>query len=239
MKRIYLFIILFFSLFHSGLCQEQAISGTRILFRGIVMDASTLLPLPNSQILINSAFSTVSNPDGSFAFFVNRNDSVLFRHLGHKPSLMFVSDTLSGREFVAGIFMNNDTVSIGEVIIIPKFINLRSEILNSPSKEPSTMDNARYNVANAGYQGRTTQGKLGDPSANYDLLRQQQKTDAYEKGGLSSDKIAGISPFLLVPAAYLLIHGVPEKPASMEKKLTDQELDQIQKKYLEMQKQQK
>lgn len=203
------------------------------------MDANSLLPLSNSQILMNSVFSSVSNTDGTFSFFVNRNDSILFRHLGYKPTLLFISDTLKGREFVAGIFMNSDTISIGEVIIVPKYTNLKSEIMNAPSREPSTMDNARYNVANAAYQGRTTQGKLGDPATNYDLLRQKQKVDAYEKGGIPSDKIAGISPFLLVPAAYLLIHGLPEKPGPQEQKLTQQELGEIQKKYQELLQQRK
>jgi hypothetical protein len=197
------------------------------------MDASTLSPLTNSQVMINRVFNSVSNSDGTFSFFVNRNDSILFRHLGYKPSLLFVSDTLKGREFVAGIFMNSDTVSIGEVVIVPRFTNLKSEILNAPSKVPSIMDNARYNVAISAYQGRTTQGKLGDPAANYDVLRQRQKVDAYEKGGIPSDMIAGINPLLLLPAAYLLIHGMPEKPPPLEQKLTKQELDQIQKKYME------
>lgn len=95
------------------------------------------------------------------------------------------------------------------------------------------MNNARYNVAISGYQGRTTTGKLGDPSSNYGLLRQQQKINAYERGGIPSDMISGINPFLLVPAAYLLIHGLPEKTAPMEKKLTNQEIEQINEKYLE------
>jgi hypothetical protein len=239
MKRILLYIILLFSVFNSCFCQEKENSGTRILFRGIVMDAKTLQALPNSLILMNNKFSAVSNNEGTFSFFVNRNDSVLFKHLGYKPTLLFVSDTLTGREFVAGIFMKGDTVSIGEVVIVPKYSNLKSEILNAPNREPATMDNARYNVANAAYQGRTTQGKLGDPATNYGMLRQKQKIDAYEKGGISSDKIAGISPFLLVPAAYLLIHGLPEKTSPSEQQLTQQELDQIQKKYFETIKQQK
>lgn len=239
MKHIFLFITLSFFIIQSCYCQEQENTGTRILFRGVVMDASTLSPLTNSQVMINSVFNSVSNSDGTFSFFVNRNDSILFRHLGYKPSLLFVSDTLKGKEFVAGIFMNSDTVSIGEVIIVPRFTNLKSEILYAPSKVPSIMDNARYNVAISAYQGRTTQGKLGDPAANYDLLRQRQKVDAYEKGGIPSDMIAGINPLLLLPAAYLLIHGMPEKPPPLEQKLTKQELDQIQKKYFETLKQQK
>jgi hypothetical protein len=203
------------------------------------MDAKTFSPIANSQILINSAFTSVSNSDGNFAFFVNINDSILFKHLGYKPTLLFVSDTLAGKDFIAGVYMNTDTLSIGEVVIVPRYSNLKSEILNTPSKVPSTMDNARYNVAISAYQGRTTEGKLGDPSANYDLIRQRQKVNAYEKGGIPSDKIVGISPFLLLPAAYLLIHGVPEKTAPLEQKLTDQELKQIQKKYLEILNQQK
>ena len=75
--------------------------------------------------------------------------------------------------------------------------------------------------------------EVADPANNYELLRQKQKFDAYEKGGIPSDKMIGLSPFLLVPAAYLLIHGLPEKPTPYKPQLTDQEVDEIHKKYLE------
>jgi hypothetical protein len=218
------------------MCQEK-VAGNRILFHGIVMDANTFAPVSNSQILINRAFTSVSSSDGTFAFFVNRLDTVLFRHIGFKSTSFFVSDTLVGKEFMAGIFMNNDTLSIGEVVIVPRFVNLKSAIMNAPSKIPSTMDNARYNVAISGYSGRTTQGKLGDPATNYDLLRHRQKINAFEKGGIPSDRIAGLNPLLLLPAAYLLIHGAPAKPEPFEHRLTDQELEQIRKKYHEIQQQ--
>jgi hypothetical protein len=197
------------------------------------MDANSMVPVSNTQILINNAFSYMSNSDGTFAFYVLRKDTVLFRHLGYKEAKWQVSDSLKGNEFNAGIYMHTDTVSIGEVIIVPHFTNLRSEILNTPSKVPPEMDNARYNVAISGYQGRTTTGKLEDPASNYGLLRQKQNTDAYEKGGIPSDMISGINPFLLIPAAYLLFHGSPERPSPMEKKLTNQEIEQINEKYLE------
>ena len=237
--RFYFIIIISLFISQSCFCQEMDNAGVRILFHGIVIDANTLSPISNSQILINHQFTSVSSIDGTFAFFVNRNDTVLFKHLAYKNTMLFVSDTLVGKEFVAGIYMKSDTLSIGEVVIVPRFTNLKSEIMNAPSRVPSTMNNARYNIALSGYQGRTTQGKLGDPATNYGLLRQRQKINAYEKGGIPSDKIVGLSPFLLLPAAYLLIHGVPEKPAPFEHNLTDQELDQIQKKYLEIQQQKK
>lgn len=234
--RFHFIIIIFLFINHSCFCQVINNSGVRILFHGIVLDANTLSPISNSQILINHEFNSVSSTDGTFAFFVNRNDTVIFKHLAYKATMLFVSDTLVGKEFVAGIYMKSDTLLIGEVVIVPRFINLRSEIINAPTRIPSTMKNARYNVALSGYQGRTTQGKLGDPNTNYGLLRQRQKLDAYEKGGIPSDKMVGLSPLLLIPAAFLLIHGLPEKPAPFEHNLTDQELDKIHKKYMEIHK---
>jgi len=233
MRRSFLFIALVLLISQFCFCQEKDNAEVRILFHGIVLDANNLAPVSNSQILINRNFTTASSSDGTFAFFVNKFDTVFFKHIGYKSTMMLISDTLVGKEFVAGIYMKSDTVSIGEVVIVPRFLNLKSEILNSPSKVPATMDNARYNVAISAYQGRTSQGKLGDPVTNYGLIRQQLKVNAYEKGGIPADQIAGISPLLIVPAAYLLIHGVPEKPAPFEHSLTNKEVEQIKNIYLE------
>jgi hypothetical protein len=233
MKRIFLMILSVFMILHSGFSQEKVNIDVRILFHGLVMDVSDLSPISNSQIFINRAFSSVSENDGTFAFYVNRNDTVVFKSLGYKSTILFVSDTLTGREFIAGIYMNSDTLSIGDVVIVPRLINLKSEILNARSKTPSTFDNARYNVAVSAYQGRNSQSKLGDPATNYAHLSQKQKVDAYERGGIPSDKMVGLSPLLLIPAAYLLIHGLPEKPAPLKPQLSEQEVNQIQKKYLE------
>ena len=238
-KRFFFLILSIGILIQSGLSQGKENAGIRILFHGLVMDASTFSPITNSQIMINRAFSSVSGSDGTFSFFVNRNDTVIFNSLGYKPIVFYVSDTLTGREFIAGIYMHTDTITIGEIIIVPRFTNLKSEILNSGSKTSVTMENARYNVAVSAYQGRNSQNILGDPATNYELLRQRQKADAYERGGIPSDKMVGISPLLLVPAAYLLIHGLPEKPSPLKPQLTDRDLDQIHRKYLETLRQRK
>lgn len=232
MKRFFLFVSLLLVI-RSVFCQKKEDTGAQILFHGIVMDASTLAPLPNTQIYINNSFNSVSYTDGNFSFYIYKNDTVYFKHLGYKSTFWFINDTLKGNDFVAGIYLPTDTLAIGEVIIIPRISNLKSDIMNAPSKVPATMENAKYNIANAGYQGRTTQGKLGDAASNYSLIRQQQKTNAYEKGGIPSDMIAGFSPLMIIPAAYFLLHGLPERPAPFDKKLTKQELDQIYQKYLE------
>jgi hypothetical protein len=233
LKRFPAILCAFLVLTCSGFSQETGSQGGRILFRGLVKDASTLLPINNSQIIINGAASYLSSEKGAFAIYVSHNDTVMFKSLGYKPITLNVSDTLKGREFVTGVYMNSDTLSIGEVIIISKFTNIKSEILNAKNKTPSIFDNAKYNVAISAYQGKNSQGSLGTPSDNYSLLTQRQKINAYEKGGIPSDRMIGLNPLLIAPAVYLLIKGVPEKPAPFVPDLTDQEVNQLQKRYLE------
>jgi hypothetical protein len=96
------------------------------------------------------------------------------------------------------------------------------------------MDNARTNLTIASYQGRVNEGKMADAYSNYEALRQQQKISAFEKGGIPSSRIAGINPFMLLPAAYLLLHGVPEKPAPPNTGVTSKELNDLNTKYNEL-----
>jgi hypothetical protein len=232
MKRFTVVLILAFFIQVAN-CQDKDTSRISILFQGLVFDAATLKPVPNTQILVNRAFASVSDDKGVFALYVKLKDTVVFRNLGYKQTSVIIGDSLAQRQYVAGIYLRTDTLEIGEVIIVPRMGNLKSEILNTKSKMPAEMENARYNVAVSAYQGRTSAGKLGDPASNYDLLRQRQKVDAYEKGQIPSDRIAGLSPFLLLPAAYLLIHGMPQKTPAMKPDISDYELDQIMKKYEE------
>jgi hypothetical protein len=239
MKRLLLIVSLLSIFFFTGLSQVKENSDDRILFRGLIFDATTFSPVSNSQIMINNAFSATSGNDGSFSFFVNRNDTVIFRSLGYKESVMPVSDTLGGNEYLTGIYLRSDTLSIGEVVIIPGYKNLKSEILNAKSSAPPGMDNARYNVAVSAYQGKNSMNKLGDPQDNYAVISQQHKVDAYEKGGIPSEFIAGINALIFIPVAYTLLHGLPDNPRPMQPQLTEQEADRIHKKYLENQRQKK
>lgn len=233
MKRLCLILSSLVLLIQISYSQVGLDSGKGILFHGLVIDAGTLSPIPNSQIYINKSMTAVSGPDGSFNFYVNRTDTVIFNSLGYKPTIFQISDTLQGAEFNAGIYMKTDTVDIGGVIIVPKQLNLRSEIMNAPPRTPTIMDNARSNVAISAYQGRTTQSQLGDPLDNYAVISQKQKTMAYEKGGIPSEQTVALNPFIIIPAAYLLIKGFPEKPSPMKSTLTPAEVDQIHRKYLE------
>ncbi|MCU0455925.1 MAG: carboxypeptidase-like regulatory domain-containing protein [Bacteroidales bacterium] len=206
-------------------------SGSLILFHGVVVDAGSYAPLTNTQIFLNKAFIAVSDGKGKFAFYANRGDTIVFRSLGYKQAIMNISDTLRGKEFLAGIFMNADTVEIAEVVILPRMATLRSDLMRPPALATREMENAKYNMAISAYQGRVNQGRLGDPSMNYEMIRQKQREDAYSRGQIPPDKIVGLSPLLLIPAAYLLINGLPEKPSAVKPTVTDQEVENIIEKY--------
>jgi len=233
MKKFLILLPVYIFLSLTGFSQVIKTGEGMILFHGLILDARTEAPLPNSQIFINRIFTSISDTEGKFAFFVNRTDTVVFSNLGYKQAIMHISDTLRGKEFLAGVFMHADTVTIGEVIIVPRMASLKSDLLRPSPEATRQIENAKYNLAVSSYQGRVNTGKLGDPAMNYESLRQQQKNNAYSKGQIPSDKIVGLSPLLLIPAAYLLIHGLPEKPSAVRPVVTDKETEMIISRYME------
>ena len=227
MRRACLVLVIVLHGLSSSYSQQSQQADNRILFRGVVIAASSQERLPGSQIYINRRAAGISRNDGTFSFFAFKNDTIVFTMLGFSPARLVVSDTLTGKEFLTGIYLQSDTLEIGEVIILPRITNLKAEIMNSMMETNVQMANARSNISIASYQGRTAQGAMGDPSINYEVLRQKQKTEAYEKGGIPSDKIIGLSPLMLIPAAYLLLNGLPELPEAPEPRISQKELDEL------------
>lgn len=232
MPRIAIFLLINLFIAEKIICQDN-FTGKSVVLSGVVFDAKTLKPLPDTRIVRNTNILLISGADGSFSLNVNKNDTVTFRNLGYKPARLIVSDTLPGRELIAGVYLHTDTLKAGEVIISPRLLNLKTEIFSPKAESDPEIENARFNIAVSAYQGRQSQSMLGDPSANYELLRQKQRIDAYEKGGIPSDRILGLSPLMLIPAAYLLLNGFPQPAPAMKSGLTQQEINQIHKKYLQ------
>jgi hypothetical protein len=232
-KRIFPIILILISSINTGFGQKLASVSGPILFRGVVVDASTQARLGSSQILINRSRSAISAEDGTFSFYAFKNDTIKFSMLGYRTTSLIVSDTLSVKEFLTGVYLETDTLLLGDVIIVPKLTNLKAEMMNSRIKSDPRLDNAISNITYASYVGRTTQAKLGDPAANYEYLRKKMNYDAFEKGTIPSDKILGLSPFLIIPAAYLLIQGLPETPPPPKAQISSKDLDELQKRYIE------
>jgi hypothetical protein len=227
-KRISILILFLNPLLYVPLSAQQTIqSNNRILFRGVVIAASSEERLAGSQIFINRSYITSSREDGTFSFFAFRLDTVIFTMLGYTPESLVVSDTLKAREFLTGVYLKSDTLEIGEVIILPRLPNLKADIMNIKKESDPQLENAKTNISNAAYLGRTTPSSLGDPAFNYNYLRQKQNRDAYEKGGIASEKSLALNPFVLIPAAYMLLKGLPDAPAPPEPRISQKDLDDL------------
>jgi hypothetical protein len=213
--------------------QDQNDRGASLLFHGIVLDSRDESALPSAQIFVNRSFSSVSDEAGKFSFFAHRKDTVVFRLLGFKTAAIVVSDTLRGKDYVAGIYMSTDTVAIEEVVILPRLTTLKSDILNKKYETGRLNQNASNNIALSGYVARMNQNKLGDPATNYQVIRERQKESIFTRGQIPDDRIVGLSPLILVPAVYMLIKGLPEALPAYRQGLTEQEVEEIHKRYLE------
>ena len=234
MLRKRAFSLLFFILYVLPAFSQQIVTDGRILFRGVVMSSTAQERLAGAQIYINRNTYASSLSDGTFSFFANKNDTIVFTMLGYKSASLIVSDTLRSKEFLTGVYLQTDTIAIGEVIIVPKFNNLRADIKNPRMEQDVQLENAKSNISIAAYVGRTAPLKMGDPAINYEILRSKQMRAAYEKGGIPSDQMVGISPFLLIPAAYLLLHGLPETPKPPDPVISRKDLDELNRLYFEM-----
>ena len=222
-----------------GFCQQVQRTDDRLLFRGVVIGSSNQNRLAYSSVFVNKTLSAFTSGDGTFSFYAHLKDTIMVTNLGYRSFSFVVPDTLRGREFLTGIYLESDTLDIGEVVILPRPADLRAEMRNPKIESNTQFENAKTNISISSFQGRTGQSRLGDPYTNYALIRERQKIQAYEKGGIPSDRIAGISPLLLIPAAYLLLHGLPEGPAPPSSWISNKELEDLNRIYLDSLRRQK
>jgi hypothetical protein len=216
-------LFFFFFVIQSISGQEPAVS----LFHGIVLDSETGQPLYGAHFIIGRRATGSADSKGLVSFYAHDHDTVRFTCIGYKDALMILSDTLFAREYAAGIFMTADTLKVPDVVILPRVRNIRAEILSKPTLPDQETANAINNLKISAYQGRTGVTKLGDPAANYELLRQQQQIDAIKKGGIPSSAMVSVSPFTLIPLIFVLAKGLPEEPPAPQPYISQKDLEQI------------
>ncbi len=207
-------------------CQEKPVEEL-ILLQGLVMDAESLEPLPNAHYVLNRIFGNVTDAKGEFSVYLAKKDTLRISYVGYQDLIFTPADTLKGDTFTAGFFLHSDTLALGEVIIVPRIPNLSTGILlQSPVVSQEEM-NARNNLAASVYQGLNSQQQLGDPSANYELLKRKHMQDAIEKGAIPSDRMVGLN-FLAVPAAILYYaKGPPERSKPPQPMISQKEIERM------------
>jgi hypothetical protein len=207
-------------------CQEKK-EEKLILLQGVVMDAESLEPLPNAHYILNRMYGNVTDEKGEFSVYLGKKDTLRISYVGYQDLIFSAADTLKGDTFTAGFFLHSDTMALGEVIIVPRIPNLSTGILlESPAVSQEEM-NARNNLAASVYQGLNSQQQLGDPSANYELLKRKHMQDAIEKGAIPSDRMIGLN-FLALPAAILYYSkGPPERSRAPRPMISQKEIERM------------
>lgn len=183
-----------------------------ILFHGVILDAETRAPLTGAHFIIGTRAAGASDLKGMFSLYAHTNDTITFTCVGYHPYRLVVSDTLHAREYVTGIWLTTDTIMIPSVVVIPRLGNMRAAIMAEPPAADQQMINASNNLKISTYQGLTGSNELGDPIVNYELIRQKQRYEAYEKGQIPSSQMVALSPLTLIPLIYILAKGLPENP---------------------------
>ncbi|HYW96035.1 MAG TPA: hypothetical protein VE870_10640 [Bacteroidales bacterium] len=113
------FLILTFSIFIFTGTVAQAQADTLIQFSGVIRNLK-YEPVPNAHVIdISRRTGTTSNSEGVFSFIVTPSDSILFRSVGYKNTLVIIPDTIETAHYPRDVYMLNDTIHLAEVKIFP------------------------------------------------------------------------------------------------------------------------
>jgi hypothetical protein len=183
-----------------------------ILFHGVILDADTRQPLTGAHYMISGRTRGATDSRGMFSVYARHHDTITFTSVGYKEYRMIVRDTLRAREYVAGIYLSSDTLMIAEVVVMPRMGNIRAEIMSERPPADQELINATNNLRLSAYQGLVNASKLGDPDTNYELLRQKQRYEAYERGQIPASQMLAVSPLTIISLIYYLAVGLPDDP---------------------------
>ncbi|MDA3867202.1 MAG: carboxypeptidase-like regulatory domain-containing protein [Salinivirgaceae bacterium] len=114
MKSFAIFILMIFA----GSAFAQLVQKDSIQFSGVVFDENRK-SMSNAHILINSKKGALTSPSGFFNINVNANDTVTFSYVGYKKYDFIVPDTMQQRQYITGVFLTTDTLTLSEVIVLP------------------------------------------------------------------------------------------------------------------------
>jgi hypothetical protein len=199
----------------------------QILITGVVIDGDTEKGIENAQYFVRQGGGGVTDYQGFFSLFTLPGDTIEFRMVGYKPAFLAVDNNQNAKSFLAMVVMVTDTMEVGEIVILPQLPDLKT-IATTPSVlDSKEYENARRNIAVSVFQGLTNEQQMVDARANYDVIRRKHTIDAYERGGIPSSQMVSLSPFMIVPALYLLMNGLPEEPEPPPARISNKDLERL------------
>ena len=112
-RRIFVYTILFWSInLYSQ--NEQLIQFSGVI-RSLKYEA-----IPDVNIInIRTKAGTSGTDKGMFSFIVKHSDSLLFRSVGYKSTLVIIPDTIKGVHYIRDIYLLSDTIHLSEIKVYP------------------------------------------------------------------------------------------------------------------------
>jgi hypothetical protein len=102
-------------------CSVYAFSQDKklIQFSGVIRNLKSEY-IPDVHIInISKKTGTTSNERGLFSFIAGQSDSILFRSLGYKNTLVIIPDSLNQAHYPRDVYMLGDTIRFAELKIFP------------------------------------------------------------------------------------------------------------------------
>ncbi len=142
-----------------------------------------LQPMQFVHILIlNKRRGTISDTRGMFSFVVESRDTILFSAVGYKRTGLIIPDTLRSYYYPVDVIMQEDTIEIREVIILPwKTYQEFKQAFISLELPDDDLQRAFRNLAFIHSQIHNPDAPP-DPDLNYQYHLREQYNAAYTKG---------------------------------------------------------
>jgi len=196
----------------------QDTSGVSIIISGVVFDQDSLTPLPNTHYRLDRKnLAGATNFQGRFQAMVEPHDTLRFTHVGYKDSYFIVSDTLFPGEYLVGVFMDPDTILLEEVVVLPRFRNLRQQIMALEVAPDPELANARRNLEVSTYQGLTGQGIQWDADMSQQIQAFRMQQEAMNLGMIPPNEMVAINFIAVIP--YLLYKITSQEERGFDKEI--------------------
>ena len=135
------FIILFICLWGQVLNAQRINISDTITFSGVIFNTETERPMGDVNCRRGKT-GTISNQAGQFVLYALRGDTVCFSFVGFKSYKVIVPDSLYGQEYILGVFMSPDTISLSEAVILPRVDMNRKMRMNARNNMAGVMKSA-------------------------------------------------------------------------------------------------
>jgi len=118
-RRYTLFITAFIFILAGNTACSQVHHKQLIQFSGVVVNKSTLKPIPYAALMIKTSDrGTICDNNGYFSFVAQPTDTIEFAALGYKTNVYYIPDTLTDRYALIHL-MDKDTTMLNAVTVYP------------------------------------------------------------------------------------------------------------------------